>query len=244
MFRRLALASLALAAFASPARAASDLDTLQFLGQTQFRLLSEDLGAALSYKAVLPAEPLGITGFDIGLEMTVVNIENSAVLELATSGDAPATIVVPKIHVHKGLPFGIDLGAFLATVPDSNVSLWGAEVRYAILKGGVASPALAVRGSYSALEGVDQLKFSTTGVDISISKGFAFLTPYAGIGKVWVSSTPDASVTAVSGVTGEDFDATKYFVGLNMNFAFINIALEGDQTGDTTSYSAKLGWRF
>lgn len=244
MLRRLALASLTLAVFAAPVHAASDLDALQNLGQTQFRLLSEDLGAALSYKAVLPAEPLGVTGFDLGLEMTVVNIENSAVLELATSGDAPATIVIPKLHLHKGLPFGIDVGAFFASVPDSNVSLWGAEVRYAILKGGVATPALAVRGSYSALEGVDQLKFNTTGVDVSISKGFAFLTPYAGVGKVWVNSTPDASVTAVSGVTGEDFDVTKYFVGLNMNFAFVNVALEGDQTGDTRSYSAKLGWRF
>jgi hypothetical protein len=244
MRRILTLATLALAAIALPARAASDLDLLQNLGQTQFRLLSEDLGAALSYKAVLPAEPLGTAGFDLGVEVTVVNLENSAILELATSGDAPDSVAVPKLHVHKGLPFGIDIGAFVATVPDSNVSLWGAEVRYAILKGGTATPAVAVRGSYSSLEGVDQLKLNTTGLDISISKGFTFLTPYAGVGKVWVRSTPDQAVTAVSGVVAEDFNLTKYFVGLNMNFAFVNFALEGDRTGDTTSYSAKLGWRF
>lgn len=244
MHRRLVVAALALAATALPAHAASDLDALQNLGQTEFRLLSEDLGAALSYKAVLPAEPLGVTGFDLGLEMTVVNIENSAVLERATSDDAPSSIVIPKLHVHKGLPFGIDIGAFLATVPDSNISLWGAELRYAILKGGTASPALAIRGAYTALTGVDQLEFDTTSVDLSISKGFAFLTPYAGIGKVWVNSTPDASVTSLSGVVGEDFDLTKVFVGLNMNFMFINVALEADKTGDASSYSAKLGWRF
>lgn len=240
MHRRFAAVALALAAFASPARAAGDLDSIFLLNQSQFRLLSEDLGAALSYKPVLPAEPLGVTGFDLGLEMTVVNLENSGVFELATLGDAPSTLVIPKVHVHKGLPFGIDIGAFLAAVPDSNISNWGAELRYAILKGGAATPAVAVRASYTALEGVDELKLNTTGLDISISKGFTFLTPYAGIGTVWVNSSPQGIAT----LTEEEFSLTKYFVGLNMNFAFINVAFEGDKTGDTSSYSAKLGWRF
>jgi hypothetical protein len=239
MRRILAITTLAAVATV-PAHAAGDLDALQNLNQTEFRLLSEDLGAALSYKAVLPAEPLGITGFDLGLEMTVVNLENSSVLEIATTGDAPSTLYIPKVHIHKGLPFNIDIGAFLATVPDSNASLWGAELRYAILPGGPATPAVAVRASYSALTGVDQLDMNTTGLDVSISKGFTFLTPYAGIGKVWVKSSPQGIPTLVD----EDFDLNKYFVGLNMNFAFINFALEADKTGDTTSYSLKAGWRF
>jgi len=32
------------------------------LTQSEFRQLSEDLGAALAYKALIPAEPLDITG--------------------------------------------------------------------------------------------------------------------------------------------------------------------------------------
>jgi hypothetical protein len=240
MHRRFAFVALALAVLAAPARAADDLDNIGALTQPQFRLLSEDLGAALSYKPVLPAEPLGIVGFDLGLEMTVVNLENSAVFDIATISGSPSTLVIPKIHVHKGLPFGIDIGAYLATVPDSNINNWGAELRYAILKGGAASPALAVRASYTALEGVDELKLNTTGLDVSISKGFTFLTPYAGIGTVWVNSSPQGIAT----LTEEEFSLTKYFVGLNMNFAFINVAFEGDKTGDTSSFSAKLGWRF
>ena len=240
MHRRFAFVVLALAVLAAPARAANDLDNIGALTQPQFRLLSEDLGAALSYKPVLPAEPLGVVGFDIGLELTVVNLENSGVFDVATLTGAPSTLVIPKVHVHKGLPFGIDIGAFLATVPDSNINNWGAELRYAILKGGAATPAVAVRASYSALEGVDELKLNTTGLDISISKGFTFLTPYAGIGTVWVNSSPQDIAT----LTEEEFSLTKYFVGLNMNFAFINVAFEGDKTGDTSSYSAKLGWRF
>ena len=224
----------------SPVFAADDLDNIGGLNQAQFRLLSEDLGAALSYKAITPAEPTGITGFDVGVEATATNLQNSTVFAIATSGSSLDVLPLLKLHVHKGLPLGFDVGAFYSTVPDSNISLWGAELRYAIVKGGATTPAVAVRASYSALTGVDQLKLNTTGIDLSISKGFAFLTPYAGIGNVWVTSTPDGTIP----LQKEEFTLTKYFVGLNMNFAVLNIALEADKTGDAASYGLKFGWRF
>jgi len=239
--RRIATLIAASFVVSAPVFAADNLDNIGGLGQAQFRLLSEDLGAALSYKAITPAEPTGITGFDIGIEATATRLQNSAVFAIATSGSTLDYLPLLKLHVHKGLPLGFDVGAFYSTVPDSNISLWGAELRYAILKGGTTTPAVAVRASYSALTGVDQLELNTTGIDLSISKGFAFLTPYAGIGNVWVASTPDNSII---GLQKETFSLTKYFVGLNMNFAVLNIALEADKTGDASSYGLKLGWRF
>lgn len=208
--------------------------------QSDFRLLSEDLGAAFSYKAVAPAEPLGLTGFDIGLEATATKLENSAILQRASADNTSSTLVIPKLHIHKGLPLGLDIGAFYSSVPNSNIELWGAELRYALLTGSATTPAVAVRGSYTTLQGVDQLDFETKAIDVSISKGFTLLTPYAGIGKVWVDSTPDSS----TGLRPEDFSYSKYFVGVNFNFGLINIAMETDKTGDATSYSAKFGWRF
>lgn len=238
--RLLALSTLSLGALALPAQAASNLDNLGGLGQSDFRLLSEDLAAALSYKALTPAEPLGVTGFDLGVEVESTKLKNPQVYDLATGGNAPSSLIVPKLHVYKGLPFGLDIGAFYSAVPDSNIKLWGAELRYAILPGGTATPAVSVRGSYTRLQGVSQLAFDTTGLDVSISKGFAFVTPYAGIGEVWAHSTPDAS----TGLRGEDLSMAKYFVGVNVNLAVVNIAVEGDKTGDATSYGVKLGWRF
>src|SRR5205809_689848 len=83
-----------------------------------------------------------------------------------------------------------DLGA---AVPSTNIKLYGGELRYAIGPGGIAMPAIGVRGSYTKLTGVDQLDFDTKGVDLSISKGFTIFTPYAGVGKVWVASTPSGN---------------------------------------------------
>ena len=223
---------------ASPAWA-QEIDQLQNIVQGQFRLLSEDLGAALSYHAQIPAEPLGITGFDFGVGVTATKMENAAILQQVTSDDADATIYVPTLRLHKGLPAGFDIGLTYASVPGSNIRYTGGELRYAILKGGVASPALAVRGSITKLSGVDQLAFDTRGIDVSISKGLAFLTPYAGIGRVWIESTPN-----VSGLQKEEFSLTKVFVGIGMNFALLNVTMQVDKTGDATSSSLKLGWRF
>jgi len=237
-----AIAAVAAFSIASPCYAADNIDQLQLLGQTEFKALSQDLGAALSYKAVSPAEPLGITGFDIGLEVTGTKLNHSDIWDKASSGSAPSTLPIPKLHVIKGLPFNFDVGAVYTKIPTTNISLLGGELRYAILEGGVASPALAVRGTFTKLSGVDQLDFSTKGLELSVSKGFAMLTPYAGVGEVWVDSKPKADAATV--LNKESFQQTKYFAGVNINFALLNIDLDYDNTDSTSSYTVKLGWRF
>ncbi len=223
-----------------PAIAADNIDQINQLIQADFRKLSEDLGAALSYKAVIPAKPLGITGFDLGVEVSATKLQHRDAWDRASSGTTPDTVYIPKLHLHKGLPAGFDLGAFYTSVPDSNIKLWGAEVRYAILEGGVVEPALGLRGTYSKLSGVSQLDFHTTGLELLVSKGFAIFTPYAGVGRIWTPSEP----IGVSNVKKEEFSQGKYFVGGNLNFGLANLALEADKTGDATSYNAKLGFRF
>lgn len=224
---------------ASPAWA-QEVDQLQNIVQGEFRLLSEDLGAALSYHAQIPAEPLGITGFDIGVGVTATKMENAEILQRVSSDNANATIYVPTLRVHKGLPAGFDIGLTYASIPGSNIKYTGGELRYAILQGGVTSPAIGVRGSVTKLSGVDQLSLDTRGLDFSISKGFAFLTPYAGLGRVWVESDPRGT----AGLRTEKFSLTKAFVGVGMNFTVLNVNLQADKTGDASSYSLKLGWRF
>jgi len=217
--------------------AAKDIN-IQPLNQGDFRALSEDLGAALSYKPLTPTAPLGITGFDVGIAVTDTKLENSAVF--AKAGADISNAAVPTLRVHKGLPFGIDVGVMAGAVPSTNIRLFGGELRYAIVAGGTAMPAIGIRGSYTKLSGVDRLDFDTKGVDLSISKGFLMFTPYGGVGKVWASSTPNGTPA----LSKESLSMNKVFVGINMNFGLTNLAFEGDRTGKATSYGAKLGFRF
>jgi len=240
MILKRSLTVVSLVAVSLPAVAA-DINNIQALNQAEFRLLSEDLGAALSYKPLTPTTPLGITGFDLGIAATSTKLQNSAVFTTAGAGDL-SSVIVPSLRLHKGLPFGIDIGLMYGAVPGTNIKLTGAELRYALVQGGAAMPAIGIRGSYTKLSGVDQLDFNTSGVDLSISKGFLIFTPYAGIGKVWAASTPKG-IPATT-LSKESFSVNKAFVGVNLNFGLVNLALEGDKTGDASTYGAKLGFRF
>jgi hypothetical protein len=217
---------------------AANINNIAGLSQTQFKLFSEDLGSALSYKAVTPTAPLGVTGFDLGLEVTSTKLQNSALWQIAT-GDSMSSLIVPKLHVFKGLPLNFDIGAFYSSVPTTNIKLYGGELRYAILEGGAALPAVGIRGALTKLSGVSQIDLNTKSLDVSISKGFAMFTPYAGLGTVWVDSTPN-----IAGLASESFRQNKIYVGGNLNFGLVNVALEYDKTGSAPSYSAKLGFRF
>jgi len=219
---------------------AQQVDQLQVINQAEFRLLSEDLGGALAYRPQTPTAPLGITGFDIGVGLTAARIRNVEILERVTSDSASQTIPVPSLRIHKGLPLGFDVGLIYAAIPGSNLEYIGGELRYALVLGGVAAPAIGVRGNLTKLRGVDQLEVDTRGLDISISKGFAVLTPYAGVGRVWVESEP----RGVPGLVKEEFELNKAFIGLGFKLALFNINLEADRTGDVEGFSIKAGLRF
>jgi hypothetical protein len=101
-----ALAALSVLATAPSARAA-DFTDVGDLAQGEFRDLARDLGAAFSYKGVTPATPLGTLGFDIGIEVTQTQLEHSRLFALAGSDDH-SSLLVPKVHIHKGLPASFD----------------------------------------------------------------------------------------------------------------------------------------
>ena len=233
-----ALACASLVATAAPAFAV-DIDNLVNLSQGDFRKLSEDAGAAFSYHPKTPTEPLGITGFDVGLSLTLSTLANKDAWVRASSSTVPDLVPIPTLRANKGLPMGIDVGLMYAMIPESNVKLWGGEARWAFIQGGIAEPAVGVRGSFTKLQGVNQLDMTTKGLDVSASKGFAMLTPYIGIGRVWVSSDPH-----VLNLSREDFGLNRFFLGAGFNLLTFNLNAEFDRTGESTAYSLKAGIRF
>lgn len=230
--------------FFSGSALAFDIDDLDNLLNDEFKNISKDLTAAFSFKAVQPSEAMGILGFDIGIELGATEMKHGSVWKKLT-GDDENWLPIPKIRVSKGLPFDFNIGASYTQVPDSNIKLWGVDASYAILAGSTLTPALAVRGAYTKLDGVSELDFETKSIDISVSKGFLMFTPYGGIGHVWADSTPN-NVTGPGGVAlnAQSINATKIFAGINFNILTGNLVVEADKTGDNMTYSVKLGLRF
>lgn len=193
--------------------------------QSEFRDLSEQVGLAIAYLPLAPAEPLGLLGFDLGVEVTTAKIDADDPFWTKLVPEAPSYLPFPKLHLQKGLPFGIDVGVVYTKVPSSNIGMFGGELKWAILKGTLATPALALRGSYTALTGVDHLDVSTYGADVSVSKGVAFLTPYVGVGQVWIKSSSDAPGLSLR---AESISATRGFVGLKLSLLVLSFAAEAD----------------
>lgn len=203
---------------------AKDISFTSPLTQDQFKDVSRQLGSLLGYRKTAPAEPLGITGFDIGVEVSAMSIDSSsAYWEAAFGGDAPGYLGYGRLRARKGLPFGIDVGAMYAYVPDSNVEAYGFELSKAILEGSVVTPALGVRATYTRLTGLNDLDMQTAGADGTLSKGFAILTPYIGGGMLWIESKAKGDLQALSTAAGsklsdESLWIPRGFAGVKLAF--------------------------
>src|SRR5690348_17333984 len=119
--------------------AAGDINNIGGLSQDQFHRMTQDLGSALSYKPLTPAEPLGLFGFDLGVAGTDTKIKNTDVFKAAGAGNI-SDVAVPQVRANLGLPLSLDVGAMVGTVPGTNVRLYGGEVRWAFIKGSTTMP--------------------------------------------------------------------------------------------------------
>ena len=218
---------------------ADDHITIPGLSQTDFNGISQDLGAVTSYKQMEGSASEGITGFDVGLNLGDTQVGHQTAWEDATKKSSVSSVPFADVHISKGLPFGFDIGGEYSTVPGSNISEYGIQGRYAILDGGIAEPAVGLRAAYTHLTGVDDLSFNTTSLDVSVSKGFGPVTPYAGVGEVWTSSTPDAS----TGLTKYSASNTEVFAGLTFDLG-VHLGLEYNHLAGNTTYTLKLGFGF
>ena len=213
-----------------------DINNFSAINQTEFLSLSKDLAATTNTKAIEPAAPLGITGFDISASASLTNTQAGAAWS-KVSGSNMDHLTQTKLSLSKGLSGGWDVGGFVSNVSSTNVSATGVHVKYALLEGNAITPAIAVRGSHSRMGGVSGMELNNTGLDVLISKGFVGLTPYAGVGTVY-------SNAKATGKNDESFTQSKSFVGVSWNILLLNLSAEYDRTGKNTSVGIKAGVRF
>ncbi len=237
---RVAAMLLGIAALASGSSQAATFSSLDQLTQGEFEILMENLAAATHYKSVAPGESLGLLGADVAVELSSTDAD--ADLFARAGGDAAdlsETLLVPRVRAHKGLPFGFDIGGFVGALADTDLTIVGVELRYALIDGGVLTPALALRASASRIQGTVDVDMDNAAVELTLSKGFLPFTPYIGAGVVMTR----ARAREDAGLEDVSLQQEKLFAGINVNLG-VNMAAEIDVTGEYVTYSAKLGIRF
>ncbi len=197
MIRKIAMLSFFALLLTVPATAA-DIGFVTPIGQGTFRSLSKEAGMGLAYRVASPPQSLGISGFDAGVELSVIDI-GSGYWKDAFKGASPTDyIILPKLRVRKGLPFGIDVGIMYANASNTNIQLYGAEISKAFIDGNALLPALSLRGSYTKLAGINDFDIQTAGIDATIGKGVLILTPYVGAGAVWIDSKVSGNLKSLT----------------------------------------------
>ena len=222
------------------------LDPVNFglLTQSDFDNFITEFGSAISFLALTPAKTLGVVGFDVAVDVVVTDINHNAnYWKFLVEGNDPASYLsIPRLHVQKGLPGKIDIGGMYAAVPDSNIRVWGGEIKYGLVKGNAFMPAVSTRASFSQLDGVDDIDLEAYSLDLLISKGFLMMTPYGGVSALHIKGR-ETSVL-VTGLNDVERDVIRPLLGVQLYpFPFCNVTAEA-AFGDVPQYGLKAGFRF
>jgi hypothetical protein len=185
-----------------------------------------------------------VLGFDVGLR-GVITVVPDELKDIIPDKDLPnvtdpltgaSAVPIPFLHGSVGLPGNFEvMGKFfsvsVADKPDNNVTLIGGAVKYGVLRGNVALPAITLLGGYQALVVPKDYPFgnvSTFSLKGYISKGFVLVTVYGGGGIDRTSLTidipefkfkKDYNVTYASGTIGATVTPFP-FVKVNADYNF------------------------
>ena len=149
-----------------------------------FRIMSNQLAAAISSFNGAPPETLGHSGFNVAFEYQVAQIDNNATYWPTTAPVTPY-LLMPSIHVRKGLGFSVEIGTRVSYLQSTRMAAATVELKWALNEGFKYFPDLGVRGYGTHLFGSRDFNLTTAGLDVGLGHqfgigGMATLTPYAG----------------------------------------------------------------
>jgi hypothetical protein len=231
-----------LLALALPAFGQNDISFDPAITQAQFEEFSRLAAQAIYHNPVEPARAGNLLRFDIGVAATAVPIDTEAAYWVNAVGDDFSVsdhIAFPRLVVSKGISLAT-ISASYGKVPDSDIAVIGGALDIPIINGGLLSPTLAVRGSYSQLQGVDEYDLKTYGVELHLSKGFGPITPYAAVGRM--RSDAEGRITDTL-TLADEADSNRVTVGVRLSMLLPKIVVEATQ-GEELSYAAKVSFGF
>jgi hypothetical protein len=188
------------------------------------------------------ASPLGLLGFEVYADATYDDKFDAQSFN-ATAVDGSYTggfLSVGRVGARKGLPGGVDLGLAYGKALDGDVKLISGELQYAIIHGGLLSPALSLRVTGTRTVSAAAYELNQYGADLLLSKGFTVLTPYVGAGiirskgRLSRGSLPSFDDTETHGVA---------FAGVRLNLLLPKLVFEVEK-GEAVQAAVRVGFGF
>ncbi|RKH09984.1 hypothetical protein D7Y13_34335 [Corallococcus praedator] len=167
-------------------------DNAAALASADFRAFARTFGAVINSANLMPPRTTGHSGYAFNAELSVVSLPDSVFLP--TEREQPGSVLLPSVHVRKGLPFSLELGGRVGWVEKSGMVTAMGELKWAVNEGFTYLPDVGVRLHVTKLFGAHDLDLTTTGLDIGVGKQFPLggmitLTPYGGLDLAFVRAT-------------------------------------------------------
>ena len=179
----------------NPTKSAANYDPA---ANARFAAFARQLGAGLTSVNLAPPETLGHSGFSVTAELSVVQFDQSdfAMPTEQYDGSRPGitgALLLPSIHIRKGLPWSFEVGARVAWIEKSRMGAATGELKWAINEGFTYLPDIGVRAYATRLFNSKDFDLTAGGLDLGLGKQFAIggmvtLTPYVGWNMVWVAA--------------------------------------------------------
>src|SRR5437763_8706901 len=180
--QRLHLAALLIALAAFPAFA-DDIAFNPTITDAAFAQFARLVGQAIFATPVQPARASGLLGFSVGIAAAAVPIDTKAAYWTNTVTNTHLEqngyLAVPRLVASKGFGAATISGMYASR---GDIKMYGGALDIPIVRGSLATPELALRGSYSTLSGIDVFKMKTYGLEAFLSKGFGPVMPYGALG--------------------------------------------------------------
>lgn len=157
-----------------------------------FRIFARELGAAINSTNLMPPETLGHSGFAVNAELSLVHLKTDEFI-FPTQETFGGPLLLPSIHLRKGLPFSFEVGSRVGWLDKSRMGVVSVEGKWALNEGFAYLPDVGLRGHVSRLVNSRDFHLTTMGLDVGVGKqlavgGMVTLTPYVGWNLVWVSA--------------------------------------------------------
>lgn len=204
--------------------------TVDPLMNSHFQAMAKELGAAFTSVNLTPPESLGHSAWAINVELGVITLQGISPPALdAATGVAPdlpdpnkfylptvspgfenrGPLLLPSLHVRKGLPFSFEMGARVTWMDRSSIFAGMFEGKWAVNEGFAYLPDIGVRLHAMRVFNTRDFELTTTGFDLGVGKQFAIggmitLTPYGGWNLVFVGANTRKPIDFDTGRSYED----------------------------------------
>ncbi|MBI3019106.1 MAG: hypothetical protein HYY61_04365 [Deltaproteobacteria bacterium] len=216
------------------------LDEIKTRANAELKRFTELTGVVSNFRTLAPASPLGIWGFNVGVEVTSLPQNTFQIFNRPLN--LPAYF--PRFHAAKGLTPNLDaeISLFLPRLVLSRdalpqeieaLAVYGGGLKYTLLREEEFPISLAVRATYNRLY-LSFFKSDTYGADVSVSRSVKppliplRLIPYAGIGYMAINGEFKKSLIALDASQTHTLQDYRYFGGLSTKLFIFNLTSQID----------------